>query len=141
MIIANQPHNPQLPRTLGKAAPEAEKSPWQMDQFELQQEVWDADRKVADLRHQAASGHSRALVGLSVMVTSLTTMVAQSLLSGGSLPGNLLIPLAVGAGAGVTLMGHGVWKRDTAGMEVDFARSEAMHLHKVYEERFQQVGQ
>jgi hypothetical protein len=108
-----------------------------MDQFELQQEVWEADRQVVDLRSQAASGHTRALVGMGVLFTSLGIMAAQSMMMGGSLPAAMVLPFASGAGIGVTLFGTGVWKRDSAEMNVDMARSEARHLHKVYEERFE----
>lgn len=139
MIVSSQPPSPQLPRTLGKTSPEAsETNPWQMDRFELQQEVWDADRKVDQLRHQAATGHTRALTGLSVLVTSLVTMAAQSILTGGNgLSPALLAPLIVGTGTGAALLAHGVYKRDSAGDEISLARIEARHLQSVYDQRFE----
>ena len=127
---------PNLP-TLRPASPSAEKkSPWEMDRFELQQEVWDAERQVASLRQQSASGHQRALVGMGVLFTSLGVMAAQSILSGGNLPATLSLPLVASSGVGLAAFATGIWKRDTAAMEVDGARFEAQHLQSLLEKRF-----
>ncbi|MBT9582872.1 hypothetical protein IV102_05955 [bacterium] len=136
-ISIHQSSTPGWPRGLGASKPDHEKNPWQMDRFELQQEVWDADRKVSDLRSQASSGHTRALVGMSVLFTSLGVMAVQSIMMGGSLPAGLAVPVAVSAGIGMTAFGTGLWKRDNAEINMDVARSEARHMHSIYEKRFE----
>jgi len=136
MKIAVNPSTPGWPRSLG-SQPAPEKNPWQMDRFELQDSVWDADRKVAHLKHQVASGHTRALVGMSVMFTSLGVMAAQSLATGG-LPPALSIPLAVATGVGVTLFGHGLWQRDSREMDIQMAQIEARSLQDIYTRRFEE---
>lgn len=134
MKIQNLPPRQPVARP---ASPGVEKqSPWTMDRFELQQEVWDADRQVANLRQQSAAGHQRALVGMGVLFTSMGMMVAQSILSGGSLPPSLSVPLIAGCAIGLTAFGTGVWKRDTASMEVDSARFEADRLKSIQQQRF-----
>lgn len=131
-IMSNQPGTPI--RTFGKPAA-AEKQPWQMDQFKLQQEIWDADRQVAQMRQTISSGHSIAVAGLGVLCTSLGIMAAQSILSGG-LPGMQMIPAAVGAATGVTLLTVGASKRDNAQMEIGSAHFKSELLQSIYDKRF-----
>lgn len=134
MKIQSLPPNPSITRP---GLPGAEKnSPWTMDRFELQQEVWDAERQVINLRHQSAAGHQRALVGMGVLFTSLGVMAAQSILSGGSLPPSLSVPLVASSAVGLTAFASGIWKRDTAAMEVDSARFEAERLKGIQQQRF-----
>jgi len=130
--MSNQPGTPI--RTLGKPAA-AEKQPWQMDQFELQQEIWDADRQVAQMRQTISSGHTTAVAGLGVLCTSLGTMAVQSILSGG-LPGLQMIPLAVGVATGITLVTVGTARRDNAQMGIGTAQFKTDLLQSIYDKRF-----
>ena len=70
MKIASN-NQPNLPRSLGKAPAPAEKNPYQMDQFELQQEVWDSQREVANVRAKIQTGQTTAVAGMGVLFTSL----------------------------------------------------------------------
>jgi hypothetical protein len=132
-IANNQP--PQLPRSLGKAPAPAEKNPYQMDRFELQQEVWDSQREVASVRAKIQTGQTTAIAGMSVLFTSLGIMVAQSLMTG-TLSASQMIPVAAGAATGLTLFSTGIWKRDTNDINLMDARLNSEHLQNVYNKRF-----
>lgn len=132
MKIMNLP--PQSPNR-GLNKPTAEKHPVQMDQFELQQEIWESKHELAAIRSQVQSGQTRAVAGMGVLFTSLGIMAAQSALSGG-LGAAQMIPVAVGAATGVTLFASGLWKRDTNEMNVMEARMNVEHLQAVYDKRF-----
>jgi hypothetical protein len=132
MKIMNVPN--QTPRSFGKT-PAAEKSPLQMDQFELQQEIWESKHEMAAIRGKIQSGQTLAVAGMGVLFTSLGIMAAQSALTGG-LAAAQMIPVAVGAATGITLFSTGLWKRDSNEMNVLEARLNTEHLQAVYDKRF-----
>lgn len=134
MKIASS-NQPNLPRSLGKAPAPAEKHPLHMDQFELQQEIWESKHELAALRGQVQSGQTRAVAGMGVLFTSLGIMAAQSMLSGG-MSALQMAPVAVGAATGVTLFASGLWKRDSNEMNVMESRLNVEHLQAIYDKRF-----
>ncbi|MBN9419185.1 hypothetical protein ABS71_15575 [bacterium SCN 62-11] len=134
MKIASN-NQPNLPRSLGKAPAPAEKNPYQMDQFELQQEVWDSQREVANVRAKIQTGQTTAVAGMGVLFTSLGIMAAQSILSGG-LSAAQMIPVGIGAATGLTLFSTGIWKRDTNEMNLFDARLNHENLQNIYDKRF-----
>jgi hypothetical protein len=131
-IMANQ-NNPSLRKTWNPGLPD--KSPLQMDQFELQQEVWDSQRDVASIRAKIQSGQTLAVAGMSVLFTSLGIMAAQSIISGGLAPLQMA-PVALGAATGIGLFSTGLFKRDNNEMNLTEARLNADHLKAVYDKRF-----
>ncbi|MBS2039835.1 hypothetical protein JST97_32925 [bacterium] len=127
-LQSNAPHRPWRPDSPGK-------NPLQMDRFELQQEVWDSQREVANLRAKIQSGQTTAVAGMGVLFTSLGIMAAQSMLTGG-LSALQMAPVAVGAATGVGIFATGLWKRDSNEMNLTEARFNAEHLKAVYDQRF-----
>lgn len=122
-------------RSLGKPGL-PEKSPMQMDRFELQQEVWDSQREVANMRARIQSGQTLAVAGMSVLFTSLGIMATQSILSGAGLTPLQMAPVALGAATGIGLFTTGLFKRDNNEMNLTEARLNSQHLQAVYDKRF-----
>ena len=124
----------QTPRMFGKPLL-SDKNPMQMDQFELQTEIWASKHEQAAIRGRIQTGHTMAVAGMGVLFTSLGIMAAQSALTGG-LGAAQMIPVAVGAATGITLFATGLWKRDGNEMNVLEARLNTEHLQAIYDRRF-----
>jgi len=132
MKIMNLPN--QTPRTFGKPLL-SDKNPMQMDQFELQTEIWASKHEQAAIRGRIQTGQTLAVAGMGVLFTSLGILAAQSALSGG-LSAAQMIPLGVGTATGLSLFATGIWKRDSNEMNTLEARLNTEYLQAIYDKRF-----
>ena len=121
------------------AAPLAptQKTPFEMDRFELQDKIHDADGALRALKYKENSGKQTAMAGMGVLFTSLGLTTAQSIAAGaGGLPPSLSIPLAVSTAVGLTIFVKGILDVDKAASAQTFATSDARDLQALYARRF-----